>query len=221
MKFFIPHYTPLIERKKSIIEQFNKYNIIDYEFIEIYDREKLLNSDISKFERISGGEISLFLKQIEAIKIIVNNNINNAIILEDDSIFTDDFLNKLNYYIDNLPDNWDFIFFGECCDLHAKNINGSIITCFEKQNLINLDSIKNKQFFYKVNGSRGMSMYLINYNSAVKILDYFNNCNKITKPIDHWFNDFINNSQNNHVYWSEPTLIDQGSEINHFKSSLR
>ena len=34
MKFFITHYTPLVDRKENIILQLEKYGIIDYEFIE-------------------------------------------------------------------------------------------------------------------------------------------------------------------------------------------
>jgi len=64
MKFFVTHYTPLIERKAHIIEQFQKYNITNYTFIETYDRENLKQSDLNKFSHIRLSEISLFLKHI-------------------------------------------------------------------------------------------------------------------------------------------------------------
>ena len=34
IKIFVIHYSKLVERKKHILEQLQKYNITDFEFIE-------------------------------------------------------------------------------------------------------------------------------------------------------------------------------------------
>ena len=34
MKIFVLHYSKLVDRKKHILEQFNKQGIVDYQFIE-------------------------------------------------------------------------------------------------------------------------------------------------------------------------------------------
>jgi hypothetical protein len=47
MKIFVLHYSKLVDRKKSIIEQFKKQNITNYEFIEKYDN-KMSRKRISK-----------------------------------------------------------------------------------------------------------------------------------------------------------------------------
>ena len=40
MKIFVIHYKKLVKRKENILKQFEKYNITDFEFVEI-DRDEL------------------------------------------------------------------------------------------------------------------------------------------------------------------------------------
>jgi GR25 family glycosyltransferase involved in LPS biosynthesis len=199
MIFYITHYTPLTDRKQNIINQLIKYNITNYEFIEIYDKEKLNLSDIQKFTDLKLSEISLFLKHVEIYKKNINNN-NIIIVLEDDAIFVDNFLEKLKYYLNNLPKIWDVIFPGECCELNIK----------EESNKI----------FYKTPISRGTCMYILNINTSNKIINIINNLKIINKPIDHFF-DYLHKYYNFEYYWTEPILVLQGSELGIFKSSIR
>lgn len=197
MIFFVTHYTPLIDRKENIIKQFTKFNITNYEFIELYDKEKLNIRDIEKFIDLKLSEISLFLKHIEIFK----KNINDIIIvLEDDAIFIEDFLEKIKYYLNNLPKNWDIIFSGECCNMHLNYITNKI--------------------FYESNGSRGTCMYILNKNINKKLSIILENTNIINKPVDHWF-DSLNKTHNLKYYWTEPVLVHQGSETGLFKSVIK
>jgi len=101
-----------------MIQQLEKYGINNVEFIENYDREVLTEQDVCKFASIKMSEISLFLKHIE----IFNKEMDTddiVVILEDDAIFADDFLNKLNQYIEEMNQyDWDILFSGDCCNLH-------------------------------------------------------------------------------------------------------
>jgi hypothetical protein len=63
-------------------------------------------------------------------------------------------------------------------------------------------------------------MYIINIHTTNKLVTIFNLEIKIVKPIDLWFN-YIIKKYNLISYWSEPTLVIQGSETNIFPSSLR
>ena len=38
-KIYICHYKKLSERKKSILDQLNYFNMINYEFVENYDKD--------------------------------------------------------------------------------------------------------------------------------------------------------------------------------------
>ena len=117
MKIFVLHYTKLTDRKKNIILQFKKHNIIDYEFIEKFDKDEINDIYNLKFEKIKLGSASLILKHHYVYKQISefnndndnnnNNNNNNGnnndndndfLILEDDVILTDNFMSILNKY---------------------------------------------------------------------------------------------------------------------------
>ena len=198
MNIFITHYTPLVDRKENIIKQLENENIINYEFIKKYDKEELKTIDTEKFTDIKLSEISLFLKHVEIFKKELDDIV---IILEDDAIFVNNFKNNLNDYLNKLQDiEWDILFCGECCNLH-----------FHKEN---------NKIFYETTESRGTCMYILNKGVSKKIYDIFNNETSITKPIDLWFND-MSKKYNLKYLWSEPILVQQGSEIGIFKSAIR
>jgi len=68
MKAFVIHYKKLIDRKLFILSQFEKYNINDYEFIEI-DRNELYNHNISMFEEnYKNCQIAVSLSHFYAYK---------------------------------------------------------------------------------------------------------------------------------------------------------
>ena len=198
MKFFITHYTPLVDRKVNIILQLEKYGIIDYEFIELYDREKINKSDLDKFSQIKLSEISLFLKHIEVFNKCSDDIV---VVFEDDAVLVDDFMSKLYQYLEELNKySWDVLFSGGCCDLHINQIHNKHI--------------------YESNGSRGTCMYILNKGVCNKLKNIINKETQIIKPIDHWFND-MNKKYGLKYFWSEPELVIQGSEIGLFKSVIR
>lgn len=203
MKSFIMHYTPLVERKKHIIQQMDINGITNYEIIESHDREALSWHHVSKFSNLKLSEISLFLKHIEAMKKAVENPTETDIILifEDDSVLVKDYKTLFNNCMNNLPENWDILFTSGCFDMHAKNI------------------VPDK-YFYDTNGSRGTCMYIINKRACEKVLSIFDCERSIKLPIDHWFN-WICSKYHLKYYLSEPVLVLQGSEIGVFSSAIR
>ena len=110
MKIFVVHYKKLIDRKDFIINQFKKYNITDYEFIEI-DRDGLEGYDLSIFENIPNSYMAIGLSHIYAYNKI-KDNYDEALIFEDDVIFCDNFINIFNYYLTQLPKDYDMVFLG-------------------------------------------------------------------------------------------------------------
>jgi len=203
MKFFITHYTPLVERKQNMIQQLEKYGINNVEFIENYDREVLTEQDVCKFASIKMSEISLFLKHIE----IFNKEMDTddiVVILEDDAIFADDFLNKLNQYIEEMNQyDWDILFSGDCCNLH-----------------IDVDKMSDGKHIYNKSGSRGTCMYVLNKGVCKKLRYIICSETNICEPIDHWFN-YVIVKYGLRSFWSEPALVSQGSEMGIFMSAIR
>jgi GR25 family glycosyltransferase involved in LPS biosynthesis len=200
MKFFITHYTPLVDRKQHIIRSLHNANIDDFKIVDVYDKESLTKLDTDKFSEIKLSEISLFLKHVDIYKKHVDDVV---VVLEDDAVLVDDFKEKLDYYLDAIKrsgSEWDILFTGECCNLHAVN--------------------NEKQIFHKLPYSRGTCMYVMNKGVCAKLNNIFDNEQLITKSIDHWFN-YIIPKYNLNAYWTEPTLVFQGSEIGYFKSAIR
>jgi len=213
IKVFVTHYSKLIDRKKHIDEQLKKHSI-DAEFILDYDKEiisgtndSIESSTVDSIKRkfnLSDSKISLFLKHIICYKKIVENY-DYALILEDDVILDDNFCQKLNKYMSELPSDWDMFFLGDGCGLHIPQ-----------------DEIKENQYIYKArtpSHAKCTDSYLVTKDCANKLLYYFNYVTKISSPIDWWLN-ISYSALSLKYYWCEPTIVTQGSQNGTFNSSL-
>jgi glycosyl transferase family 25 len=200
MKYYVTHYTPLVERKQNIIRELAYAGITEYEFILSKDRDVLTANELQKFSGITNSEASLFLKHMEVYK---TDGLDNKIVVvfEDDAVLCPNFSKRLNACLLQLKnENWDVLFSGECCGLHCDVTPGKIIKA--------------------TNTSRGTCMYVLNFGVGKRLYEIFNTQSVIRSPIDWWFN-FINSEYNLNYFWSEPTLVEQGSDNGLFKSSLR
>jgi glycosyl transferase family 25 len=199
MKFFVAHYTPLVERKQHIIQNLKDAGIDDYEFIETKDRETLTEKELSKFCNITPAEISLFLKHIEVFK--EDDGKDTIVAFEDDAILCTNFLKKLDDCLSQLQETqWDVLFSGECSNLHC--------------------DVKPGELIKRTDMSRGACMYVLNVGVGKQIYELFNKQEKITVPIDWWLNS-VPTTSGLRFFWSEPTLVSQGSTTGLFKSALR
>ena len=211
MKIFVIHYKKLINRKIFIISQFEKYNISDYEFIDI-DRDELYNYNISMFQQnYDNSQIAILLSHFYAYKQI-NDKYDNGLILEDDAVLSDNFTDILNKYIIQLPKDYDMLFIGNGCNLHIEN-----------HKLISNQNIYEKCLYPTSWGGDGASRcvdsYIISKKCANKLCEYINNLeDKIKLPIDWWLNVAARDN-NFKVYWAEPTIVTQGTQNGLFTTS--
>ena len=211
MKIFVIHYKKLINRKLHILEQFKKYNITDYEFIEI-DRDELYEQNICMFqENYSKSQIAISLSHFYAYKQI-SEKYENGLIFEDDIILSDDFINTFNKYITQLPNDYDMLFLGDGCKLHI-----------EKHNLIPNKYIYEKSLYPTTWGGDGAGRctdsYLVNKKCATKMCEYTDKLlYKINLPID-WYLNVVARDNNLKVFWAEPTIVTQGTQNGLFQSS--
>ena len=211
MKIFVIHYKKLIKRKLFILKQFEKYNISDYEFIEI-DRDELYEHNISMFqENYHNSQIAISLSHFYAYKQI-SDNYDNGFIIEDDAIFSDNFTDILNKYMSQLPKDYDMLFIGDGCKLHIEN-----------------DKLNPNQNIYEKclyptswggdGATRCCDSYIISKKCANKLCEYINNLEyKINFEIDWWLNVAARDN-NFKVYWAEPTIVTQGTQNGLFTSS--
>ena len=198
MDFYVIHYTPLLNRKDHIVNEFEKHQIDKYFFMELHDRECLTNEQLDKFNKPTFSEISLFYKHIEVIEKQQNSS-GITCIFEDDAVLVDGFLEKIKKCLEELPEDWDLVFGGACVNLHCE--------------------VLNDKYTHAANSSRGTCFYMMNNKCASKIINCFSNCGKISLPIDHWFNYAINNCSLK-TFWTEPTLVNQGSESGYFSKTI-
>uniref|UniRef100_A0A6C0EQH4 Glycosyl transferase family 25 domain-containing protein n=1 Tax=viral metagenome TaxID=1070528 RepID=A0A6C0EQH4_9ZZZZ len=212
MKIFVLHYSKLTDRKRHILEQFKIHNITDYEFIEKYDKSELTENDKKLFEEnYNTSMVSLMLKHFWVYSEI-SEKYDSALILEDDVLLADNFMDKLNNYINQLPEDFDMLFIGNGCNLHIES------------NVI----IPNKNIYEKClypthwggdGGTRCTDSYIVSKKGAKQICEYLNNLNyKINQPSDWWLNRALRDT-NCKVYWAEPTIVTQGTETGLFQSS--
>lgn len=212
MKIFVLHYSKLFDRKKHILEQFQKQNIKDYEFIEKYDKDEITDYESNIFEiNYKKSTMSLHLKHNYVYKLIAENY-ENALICEDDVILCDNFIEKINNYMTQIPQNYDMLFIGDGCNLHI-----------EQHKLINNQNIYEKNLEPTSWGGDGASRcsdsYIITKKCANKLCEYINNLKcKINLPIDWWLNVAARDN-NFKVYWTEPTIVTQGTQCGLFNTS--
>tara|TARA_B100001063_G_C16683086_1_gene512884 strand:- start:377 stop:1069 length:693 start_codon:yes stop_codon:yes gene_type:complete len=223
---YVVHYTPLKDRKIYMDEQFKKYNI-DATYMTDYDREDLTEDDLKRFGKKEDGnmcikmsEISLACKQMAIYKEIINNNIEAAVIFEDDVTLFDDFLAKFMMYYYDLPDDWDILFFGSGWNLHVpeKLVKESNTNIFLKgNNGVGRWSVEVYRDGWPVCGgsTRCLDSYIIRNRAAKKIMDVVGK-----SEIRHAFDLYLNQvfrSLNLKIYWGEPSLCKQDT----FESSLK
>lgn len=211
MRIFVIHYKKLINRKLFILEQFKKYNISDYEFIEI-DRDEIYNHNISMFqENYNNSQIAISLSHFYAYKQI-SDKYDNGLIFEDDVILNDNFTDILNKYFTQLPKDYDMLFIGDGCKLHIENHK-----LISNQNIY--EKCLNPTSWGGNGASRCTDSYIISKKCANKLCEYINSLEyKIKLPIDWWLNVAARDNIFK-VYWAEPTIVTQGTQNGLFPSS--
>ena len=207
---YIVHYDILVDRKINLIKQFNENNISEnkYIFITNYKRDNISLTDLQLFENnsVSPGSIAITLSHLSCYSRLVSNNDKYCLIFEDDVIFNNNFNEKLNNYISQLPEDFDMCFIGDGCNLH-------IPTYIIKNSNTNIFLKDNEPSLWGGDGAtRCTDSYLISNKCADKILSYISTMDKkINKNIDWWLNDIIR-LLNFKVYWTEPTIVTQGTQ---------
>lgn len=195
-KIYICHYTKLTERKQSILDQFKKHNLKNYEFVESYDKNTwdldYIDSIYPSINKTSmtDGEKSLALKHVWIINDMYNKEYDSVMVFEDDVVLCDDFVNKFNFYKNQMPKDWDIGWVGSC--FHLKE-----------------PEEPNKNVYKTSRGSRCTHAFCLNKNFAVKVI---NEICMVNKPSDHYYN-YLVKSFNLNNYWFQPPLAFQSLEF--------
>ena len=220
MKIFVLHYSKLTQRKQYILEQFASHGITEYEFIERFDKDTITDDECPEFSKNYVAnrrtELSLHLKHIHVYRLMMLHDYDNVLVFEDDVVLSDDFMKNLVKYMTQLPADYDMLFIGNGCNLHIP-----------KYMQVPNQYIYEKCLHETVLGGNGAARctdsYVIHKRCAKKICDYIANLKtKIDSPnggVDWWLND-VARDLSLKVYWAEPTIVTQGSQIGLFSRSI-
>ena len=128
-KIYVIHYTTLIERRKHIVSEFDKWSIeVPWEIFEPHDQEDISQLDIIEHfdmmafrarhsREMKRGEISLCTKYKKILqKILSEDEGDYFLILEDDVIFKEEPMKYINTLVEKCEREnikFDCIFMGE------------------------------------------------------------------------------------------------------------
>lgn len=129
------------KRKQNMINLMKKLkvdvNIIDATLVKNIDYNKLIKKnfvDISYFNDKNKGRIACHYSQIKLIKKFLNSSDKTIFIFEDDLDYNlpKDYKNIISDSMENIPNDWDIVFFGRCWDNcnKMKNIKNNLYQVF-------------------------------------------------------------------------------------------
>lgn len=154
------------DRWSECQEEFAKHNLIVKRF-SAFDGKNL-----EKIEGLSPGKVGAIYSHREVIKFAKDNQFENILILEDDVEF-DDNLNKMFFeFINEIPKNWDMIFFGAN---HSKN------NIWMKEPLIEVSN-----HVYKIIRSYANHCYVVRHAAYDRLIEVLS---KKDKPSDVLISD--------------------------------
>ena len=219
VKTYVLHCKQLKERLLHIQRQLDKFNFnnitwfLDFDGNELtkdivnkyytmdfwYDRflPELYNNKVGHKRALGLGSISLCIKHINVYDLMAKENDEYALLLEDDVVLHDNF-NNIETYMQNAPSDWDMIFLGSGCGLRPKFTTPD-------------------QVFYKKESpsTKCTDSFLIKKEAATKLRD---NMIPFSLPIDFELNYHLHVLGFN-VYWIDPPIVSQGSELGMFNST--
>jgi GR25 family glycosyltransferase involved in LPS biosynthesis len=94
-------------RHDLVFKQLQKFNIQNYEFIISIDHERLISNSM-----ISTQEMSLIISHINCVFLSKLNKLNNICIFEDDFLLLNNYEEKMEDFMKNLPSDWSYLHLG-------------------------------------------------------------------------------------------------------------
>jgi GR25 family glycosyltransferase involved in LPS biosynthesis len=97
------------ERREACVQEFKKHSL-DVSFWEATEGRQVKKSSYNPF--LNNGEIGVYHSQLKLVRHAKKNNFENILIFEDDVAFVDDLQEQFASIVEQIPKDWDFIFFG-------------------------------------------------------------------------------------------------------------
>lgn len=203
---YVIHAAHFVDRKKHITQALGHHGIA-FEFVKAFDpkditaeiEEKYFSSNVE----LSTGAKSCALKHVHVMEMMHERQQSLALVLEDDLILDDGFVEWVQAFLDEASE------FPAGYSIQLGCANNMYVPGRQ---------LKNNQHLYLQKEVRAGEAYLIDAKAANLRLSWITE-NKISLPIDHLFNR-SDRELGLSIYWSDPTLVEQGSMNGLFKTSL-
>lgn len=171
-KIYYINLSSRIDRNIHINKQLSKHNLIGHKFTAIEGTKGIK------------ARIACKKSHLSVIRNAIKLSLSNVCILEDDTVFVDNFLEIANYCLNELPSDWDMLFLGHCFSSYNKPIGKYLFVP--------------KQIYCT-------HCYCINkkaYNKIIQVLEnnYY--------PIDHNYN-YLNANKVINTYMCNPSIAYQ------------
>jgi len=213
---FLNNFLINLKRRPDRLDKFNKISPIkDYKLIYGFDGQNIKNEydndKVNKFTNLRPGEIGCFISHLRIYETIVKDNIDYALIMEDDAKFCDNFNEKLQNLIKNIKD-YDILYIGGRFtpnfsmnpDNYTK-ITDNIVQHKYNDNYIFNKNPTNNDLTFRIDTDRTTHSYIISKNICKLLLDVFNKSNNIDIPIDFWIIETLHYN-NIKIYSCNPLL---------------
>jgi GR25 family glycosyltransferase involved in LPS biosynthesis len=101
------------DRKSHVEDQLKKINCTEYKLIEAINGNTSLNKT-----RLKNGMFGLVNTYLKIYNEWIQKDCADIIIIEDDCLFVENFNEKLEDFIKNVPSDWDMLYFGANHNYH-------------------------------------------------------------------------------------------------------
>ena len=152
------------------------------------------------FRTLAPREIAVTISHVEIYRRLAEAGHEWALILEDDAVLEPGFADRFDEYFGALPGDADLVFIGSCCGLR-------------------MDDVEPGRHFYRKGtpATKCSDSYLVRRGAARALLETIT---PFVLTID-WELNYHLDRRDLVVYWLEPPLVAQGSELGVHASSLR
>jgi GR25 family glycosyltransferase involved in LPS biosynthesis len=214
MKAYVVHYKKLVDRRAAMERQLGREGI-EADFIDQFDRDTVRGEDLSLFDRrrmpwrfrrrMPDVQVAITLSHLHCLRQIANSG-HWGLILEDDAILAPGFRTGLERCVDQLPAGWGMCFLGDGCGFHIppdRLRDGIVVYPKERE----------PTAWGGDGATRCTDSYVVHPACAARVIALLRALpRRIDRPIDWWLNEVIRHLRID-VYWAEPTLVTQGSQV--------
>ncbi len=208
---YVLHVKVGYEERAIAIEKQLKELGISFDYVLEWDKSELsenhLNSYFAEEMRTISSASSCASKHIEAWKKFASSSYDLALVLEDDIRLDKRFTEYLKLFLEEYSSNPTI---SESTAFISLENSGLKFVPAPVQN--------EGQYLYPINDTRCAGAYLLNQVAARFLLQTLES-RKMNEPVDWWLKR-LSEEQLLSVYWSHPTIAEQGSHNGQYASSI-